>query len=149
MRKLIIPGEPVAQGRPRFCRVGGFVRAYDPDKSRRYKELVRLVALRQWQGLTPLEGPLALSLLVYRAIPKGFAKKQAQAAAAGELRPITRPDLDNYLKGLKDALKGLAWHDDSQVVAYAPPFGKFYAQNPRVELTVWQLETGADERREE
>ncbi len=31
---LIIPGEPCAQGRPRFSTHGGFVKAYDPAKWR-------------------------------------------------------------------------------------------------------------------
>ena len=35
---LVIPGEAVPQGRPRF----GHGRTYDPPKSRKYKEYVRL-----------------------------------------------------------------------------------------------------------
>ena len=35
-----IPGEPTAQGRPRFSTHGGFVKAYDPEKSRNYKAYV-------------------------------------------------------------------------------------------------------------
>ena len=36
--KLVIYGEPIAQGRPRFTTVNGFARAYDPAKSRNFKE---------------------------------------------------------------------------------------------------------------
>lgn len=42
--KAVVLGEPVAQGRPRFSRQGGFVKAYDLAKSRDYKQYVRLVA---------------------------------------------------------------------------------------------------------
>ena len=42
--KTVILGDPVAQGRPRFSRQGGFVKAYDPAKSRDYKQYFRLVA---------------------------------------------------------------------------------------------------------
>jgi Holliday junction resolvase RusA-like endonuclease len=31
----------------------------------------------------------------------------------------TKPDLDNLVKGLKDAMTGIAWHDDTQVYLYA------------------------------
>ena len=38
--KVVIYGEPVAQGSPRFARVGKYVHAYDPEKSKNYKQLV-------------------------------------------------------------------------------------------------------------
>lgn len=41
---ITIPGEPCAQGRPRFSTAGGFVKAYDPAKSRNYKAYVKLIA---------------------------------------------------------------------------------------------------------
>ncbi|MBB1163667.1 RusA family crossover junction endodeoxyribonuclease [Lacticaseibacillus rhamnosus] len=41
MIRLTIPGNPVPQGRPRFTRIG---RAYDPTKSRNYKQYVKNVA---------------------------------------------------------------------------------------------------------
>ena len=45
--KLVIYGEPVAQGRPRFSRRGNFVTTYDPPKSKAYKALVKRQALTQ------------------------------------------------------------------------------------------------------
>lgn len=140
MIKLVIWGEPVAQGRPRFSTTSGFVKAYDPAKSRSYKHYVRLAAAEQMQGRPLLEGPLLLSFRVYRPIPKSMSKKKATQAESGIIRPITKPDLDNYLKGVKDALKGVVWKDDSQIVGYAEPFGKFYSAKPRVEVEVRQLE---------
>jgi Holliday junction resolvase RusA-like endonuclease len=88
----------------------------------------------------PLEGALALGMCVYRAIPKSFSKRRREAAERGELRPITKPDLDNYVKAAKDALKGVVWADDSQIVDYIEPFGKFYSERPRIEIVVTTLE---------
>lgn len=45
-----IPGEPTAQGRPRFSTHGGFVKAYDPEKSRNYKAYVKLLACEAMSG---------------------------------------------------------------------------------------------------
>ncbi len=135
---LVVYGEPVAQGRPKFSTAGGFVRAYDPAKSRDYKDYIKLAAANQMQGKTPLEGPLELSVRIYRPIPSGMSKKRAAAAERGEIRPTTKPDLDNYLKAIKDALKGICWRDDSQVVAYREPFGKYYSAKPRVEVDVFE-----------
>jgi Holliday junction resolvase RusA-like endonuclease len=137
---IIIQGEPAAQGRPRFTTINGHAQAYDPAKSRNYKEYVRFFAVQQMDGHAPLEGALALSVRVYRQMPKSFSAKKQALAESGGIRPTTKPDIDNYVKGIKDALKGICWHDDSQVVEYIPPFGKYYSNIPRVEVTVKQLD---------
>jgi Holliday junction resolvase RusA-like endonuclease len=139
---LVIPGEPVAQARPRFSSQGGHVRAYDPAKSRDYKQYIRLAASQQMGTTPPLEGALALGMCVYRAIPKSFSKRRRDAAERGEIWPTTKPDLDNYVKAAKDALNGIVWADDSQIVSYIEPFGKFYSDKPRIEITVTQIEGG-------
>jgi len=136
---LTIYGEPVAQGRPKFSTQGGFVRAYDPAKSRDYKDYIRLAAVEQMKDKTPLNGQLALSIRVYRDMPKSMSKKNRPAAEGGMIRPTVKPDLDNYVKGIKDALKSICWKDDSQIVAYKEPFGKYYSVTPRIEITVEEM----------
>jgi len=66
-------------------------------------------------------------------------KSDSGKRADGSLRrsapllPAVRPDLDNYVKAIKDALgawdhkPAIAWFDDGQVVAYDPPLWKVYA----------------------
>lgn len=76
-------------------------------------------------------------LTVYRSTPKSFSKRKASLAEAGEIKPTTKPDVDNYLKGVKDALKGIIWRDDSQVVdVYAR---KRYSARPRIEVKIKEL----------
>ena len=133
---IVIEGEPVAQGRPRYTTKGGYARAYDPAKSRRWKQYVASIALQAMRGNPPMEGALSLSVVVYRSIPKSWSKVKKAKAVSGEIRPITRPDLDNYVKGLKDALSGIVYKDDAQIVDYHEPFGKFYSDKPRVEIEV-------------
>ena len=137
---LIVYGSPVAQGRPKFSTRGGFVRAYDPAKSRDFKDYVRLAAAQQMGDMPLLDGALTLSVRVFRPIPSSMSKKKAALAELGEIRPITKPDLDNYIKGIKDALQGICWKDDSQVVAYVEPTGKYYSSRPRVEVEIGQLD---------
>ncbi|GIO36233.1 hypothetical protein J41TS12_10940 [Paenibacillus antibioticophila] len=134
--QFTIYGEPVAQGRPKFSTAGGFAKAYDPAKSRDYKDYVRLAATEHAPKV-PLEGPIGMVLTVYRSTPKSFSKRRAALAEAGEITPTTKPDVDNYLKGVKDALKGIIWRDDSQVVeVYAR---KRYSTRPRIEVKIKQL----------
>lgn len=137
--KLTIYGEPTAQGRPRASTQGGKARLYDPAKSRDYKQYISTSAKQQIRGDAPLDGALSLSVKVYRSIPKSFSKKKAALAEQGEIRPTTKPDVSNYIKGIEDALNGICWHDDSQIVAYKEPFGKYYSNTPRVEIEVTQL----------
>jgi len=56
-------------------------------------------------------------------------------------RPIRRGDLDNYNKVMFDALKGLAWLDDSQVVEIHS-FREDDKDNPRVDFLVYEVEKG-------
>jgi len=136
MIAFTVYGEPVAQGRPRASTASGHVRLYDPAKSRDYKDYVRLAAAEHAPSKL-LEGPLAVMVTAYRSIPKSFSKKKAAAAEAGEVYPTSKPDADNYLKGVKDALKGVMWVDDSQVVdAYAR---KRYSFKPRIEVKIRQI----------
>lgn len=139
--KFIVYGDPVAQGRPRFSTAGGFARAYDPAKSRDYKDYIRLAAAEQMRGNPPFEGPLALSVRVFRPTPKQFSNKKAGIAEQMHIRPTTKPDLDNYVKCIKDALKSVCWHDDSQVVAYTEPFGKYYSVTPRIEIEITEIDS--------
>ncbi|MEY9096323.1 RusA family crossover junction endodeoxyribonuclease [Paenibacillus sp. RC84] len=129
-------GEPVAQGRPKFSTVGGFVKAYDPKKSRDFKDYVKLAA-SEHRPTSLLEHPLILEVNVYRSMPKSFSKKKALAAEDGLVLPITKPDIDNYVKGIKDALKGIIWKDDSQVADLIAR--KRYSSTPRIEITIKPL----------
>lgn len=134
----VVLGDPVAQGRPRFSRQGGFVKAYDPAKSRDYKSYVRLIAAQNAPD-SPVEGAIEFSLRIYRAIPKGMPKYKREAAKAGALRPVTKPDVSNVLKGVEDALKGVWYKDDSQIVGFGV-LGKWYDERPRIEIMMRELE---------
>ena len=134
--KIIVPGEPVPQGRPKFT-TKPFVRAYDPPKSAAYKKLVARYAMQQ-KPKHLLLGELAVQIDIYKGTLKSFSKKKAELAEARLLRPTTKPDADNYAKGPLDACKGIIWQDDGQVVDLIAR--KFYSSNPRIEITVTALD---------
>lgn len=133
---ITIPGEPCAQGRPRISTAGGFPRAYDPAKSRNYKAFVKLIAQEeiQAQGWKYTELPLAVTITAYMSIPSSKSKKFKQAAALGVERPTKKPDIDNIFKCVTDALSGIAYKDDKQIVAAT--VNKWYAEVPRVEVLI-------------
>ncbi|MGM0807551.1 MAG: RusA family crossover junction endodeoxyribonuclease [Bacillota bacterium] len=136
MIQFTIYGEPIAQGRPRASSFGGKVRLYDPKKSKDYKHYIKLSA-SEHAPESLLETALSLEVKIYRPIPKSFSKKNTELAENGVLRPVTKPDADNYLKGIKDGLNKVIWKDDSQIVDVH--VSKYYSNKPRIEVKVVEL----------
>ena len=133
-----IPGDAQAQGRPRAGKTKrGKVVMYDPKESRDYKSYVRLIA-SQHRPKSPLEGQLEVFIKIYRRMPKSITKKRRQAVIEGIHRPITKPDLTNIAKGIEDALNGIIYKDDSQIVDLH--ISKYYSDRPRVEVQIKELE---------
>lgn len=138
MIQFTIYGEPIAQGRPRASTINGNVKMYDPEKSRDYKDYVRLAA-REFSPASLLESALGIQVIVYRSMPKKYSnsKVKSQQAEDGLILPTTKPDADNYLKGIKDALKSVIWKDDSQIVDAM--VRKRYSLKPRIEVSIWEI----------
>lgn len=105
-----VPGRPQGKGRPRFTRSG---HTYTPGSTAEYEERVKL-AYRQAGG-GKLSGFVFVDILAVSTVPKSYTK--AQKAAAFDARYVPKkPDCDNIAKIILDALNGLAYDDDAQVV---------------------------------
>ncbi len=128
-----VEGEPVAQGRPRFSSKNKVKRAIDPPASRYYKMLVSHTAQKH-KPKEPIEGPLEMYIDVCKPLLKSFSKAKREAAINQEILPIGRPDVDNYAKGIKDALNGIMYKDDSQIVKLT--VRKYYAEVPKVVVKI-------------
>ena len=125
--------EPVPKGRPRFSKVGGFVRSYTPKKTSDYETQVKAIA-QSVMAREPLETPLAAFLYFRLPIPKSYPKKRIQACLEGLERPIKKPDLDNLAKSVLDGLNGVVYKDDSQLVSIH--ITKVYDHNPGVDIMI-------------
>lgn len=138
MIQFTVYGNPVAQGRPRAGRTkSGEVVMFDPGKSKDYKRYVSMVA-SQHKPQKLIESAVALTVKVYRPIPGSWSKVKQQKAAEGQLRPISKPDLSNYIKGVEDAIEGVILKNDSQVIDYWES-GKWYSHQPRIEVAIKEL----------
>lgn len=120
---------PVAKARPRVTVQNGKARAYTPAKTKQSEWAIKQSFLATYADAAPLEGPLELSVLVILPMPKSIPKKR-QATA----KPTARPDVDNYLKTVLDALNTLAWKDDAQVTSAV--IIKNYGEPPRWMISV-------------
>ena len=63
----------------------------------------------------PFEGPLRLSVIFYMPRPKSHIGKRGVFPGAPKY-PSVRPDTTKLLRALEDALNGIVWKDDAQVV---------------------------------
>ena len=108
---IFIPGDPVAQPRPKVSTRGGFARAYVDAKHpiHAYKQAIRLAYVNA--GGDVLGGPVHVSISCWFARPKSHSKKRSDAPEP----KVTKPDVDNLAKAILDALNGVAYEDDSQV----------------------------------
>ena len=142
---IIIPGEPVAKGRPRIGtnRHTGRAIAFTPARTVRAEATIAHFAAQAMAGRDLLTGPLMVIITAYRSkgMPGSATAKEGtkartcyDAAEAGTLKPITKPDADNYLKTVCDALNGVVYHDDAQITDIT--IRKRYSSQPRLEIHI-------------
>src|SRR5438874_208625 len=100
-----IPCNPVAQPRQRHRVVTSksgkaFATNYTPrsDPVQAFKAQVRLAVRQIWQG-EPWTGPISLVAILVFPRPKRLGK-------GGRVWHTSRPDCDNCIKAIKDAIKG-------------------------------------------
>ena len=109
MNIIIIPGDPVGKGRPRFSRFG---RARTPQKTREWETRAAWIARAAWQG-APLAGPVRVIVEVVHKRPKTLQRRKDP----DERIPngSSRQDVDNVAKAALDSVQGVCYHNDNQV----------------------------------
>ena len=128
-----IPGEPCGKGRPRFT---GRI-AYTPKKTASYENLVKLAYKQKNHDFSFGTVPVAMTVEACLAIPKSASKKKQEQMQDGEVLPTKKPDFDNIAKIIGDALNGIAYHDDSQIVGFS--LIKRYDERPRVVVHIKEV----------
>ena len=131
---IVIAGPPTAKGRPRMTRRGI---TYTPAATRKYEAHGRLAAQQAMDGRPPITGPVHATVTVELPVPACWSVRRHDAAVRGEVRPTTRPDVDNYCKSAMDAINGIVIADDSLVVELIAV--KRYAVVPRLAITITPL----------
>ena len=136
-------GNPRGQGRPRATARGGFASVYKDPKSRTYEASIAKAAKAMMGERRPLEGPLSVSMRFRMPIPKSATKRARLAMAAGEIAHTAKPDTSNMTKAVEDALNGVAFIDDSQIVRSFCT--KVYSDKPGVDVRVEPFAPQGDE----
>jgi Holliday junction resolvase RusA-like endonuclease len=134
---VVLRGEPVGWQRTglRVITPRGkkpFAVPYTPAQTRQYQAALALAAKVAARGRL-LDGALKLTVTAFMGVPASWSKKKRDAALAGVVRPTGKPDFDNLAKQV-DALKGIVWHDDAQVVDARVI--KIYGEEPMLKIEV-------------
>lgn len=137
MITIELPGQPIAKGRPRVTTRGGYARTYTPIKTRSYEARLQAAALDVMGDAPPLDGPLVVHAWAYFEPSKSWPEWKRQAAIGGSIEHTLRPDLDNLVKTI-DALNGIVWADDAQIVRLMAI--KSYSLEPRFVVTVTEAD---------
>lgn len=139
MINFSIPGPPQGKARPRVVRTkNGASLTYTPDKTVRYEELVRIRYQAAAHGFKFADGAQVCVQITARfPIPQSKSKKLKAAMLEGKIKPTKKPDSDNIIKIICDALNGLAYKDDAQVVLTQA--AKEYDDDPRVDVRMWEV----------
>jgi Holliday junction resolvase RusA-like endonuclease len=132
--EFTVPGDPRGKGRPRFSRVGKFTKTYTDAKTKEYEVKARLFASMAMNGHEPLTTPIAVFMVINVAIPASYSKKRKEACLLGVEMPCKKPDIDNIAKGILDAMNGIVYKDDIQVVRLT--LHKNYSTDPSVYIMV-------------
>ena len=107
---IVIEGKIKGKARPRVYNG----HAFTPKDTVNYENWVKLCY--QQQGGKLLQGSIRANIIAYYKIPKSYSKKRVQAIREGKEYPQKKPDIDNCIKVILDALNGIAYEDDKQVV---------------------------------
>lgn len=124
-------GKPVPQGSMKAFVIEG--RAHltsDSKKTMPFRQEVGWMALRALEGLEQpfcaKHEPVWVRLVFFFAKPPSAKKSRT--------RPVTKPDIDKLCRSCFDAMTGVMWHDDAQIVNVLAE--KHFDTNERVEITV-------------
>ena len=123
MIDIVFHGTPIGKSRPRFGRTkAGGVVTYTPQKTRDYERALKSFAQVAMIGKTMLEGPVKVTITAY------FSHKTKTGWH------VSRPDLDNIIKAVLDALNEIVFDDDAAVCEIVA--SKKYDNEERIEVQV-------------
>ena len=128
---IIVKGKVRGKARPRKGKHG----FYTPNDTKSYEESIKREYIKQCNK--KLDGPVEFILYIYKTKAK-FTKKEKALIEEDKCWCITKPDTDNVVKLVLDALNGIAYKDDNQVVKITA-FKKWTLDDERIEFIIQEI----------
>ncbi len=130
--EILVPGNAQGKARPRMNTRTG--RAYTPPKTKNYEYEIKQWFVHTYPQYEILQGRLKVTIIAYFSVPESTSQKKAIQMLQNEISPTKKPDIDNIVKAVLDALNGLAYRDDTQVTIMNVE--KVYADQPKVYVKI-------------
>lgn len=111
---FLVYGKPQGKQRPRFSRISKTV--YTPTNTAKYEKQIAKAYTESGGKCIPADCYVSVSVSAFFPVPKSYSKKKREDCLERILRPDKKPDMDNILKVVLDALNEVAYEDDKQVV---------------------------------
>ncbi|GMB10226.1 MAG: RusA family crossover junction endodeoxyribonuclease [Candidatus Improbicoccus devescovinae] len=138
--KFTVNGKPRGKERPRICLRQGKCFAYTPQKTSEYEENIRKSFRKNFKNkLFEKNIPLEAVITAFYPIPKGISKSKFSEMQNDEILPTKKPDCDNVIKIILDALNGVCYEDDAQICNLK--FEKHYSNMPSVRVEISEIDT--------
>ena len=135
---LEIPGKPQGKARARtfYNSKLGKMQSITPENTVLYENLIKHCYLETKCEPFLDKVPLEVEITACFPIPKSATKKDRERIKLMEYYPTKKPDADNIAKVVCDALNGLAYKDDAQVIDLTvhKRFG-----DPKVIVKIWEM----------
>jgi Holliday junction resolvase RusA-like endonuclease len=128
-------GTPQPAGSKRH--VGGGRIIESNAKAGGWKDKVAQTAGELRDGAPLMRGPLEARFTFFRARPKGHLKKDGCVKDSAPEYPTTKPDTTKLVRGTEDALSGVVYADDAQIVRALHE--KAYGSVEGVHIEIWEL----------
>jgi len=128
-----LAGPPRGKGRGRAVSTPSGARVFTDDKTRTYESQLRFAGQQEMRNTLPTALPVKVTVEARFQIAASWSRKKRAAALGGQIRPTSTPDADNLLKIL-DALNGIVWVDDRQIVEAT--VRKIYSEHPGLTIAV-------------
>lgn len=92
---------------------------YTPSQTVAYEDLVAIKCREAMahSGNERYTGPVCVTIYALYPIPKSCTRAERAKMLDAKIRPLVKPDVDNISKIVCDALNGVAYDDDKQIVA--------------------------------
>lgn len=91
------------------------LRAYTPQETKDYESLIQQYFLLKYPKYKPFENRVSVTITAHFPIPKNTNKKNRELMLKNEISPTKKPDIDNIVKIILDALNKIAFKDDNQI----------------------------------
>ena len=108
-----VPGKIIGKGRPRINSYTGSV--YTPTRTKDYETLVEQYFMLKYPRFKPFEGRVQVEISAFFEIPKSAKNADKELMLDNKINPTKKPDIDNIVKIVLDAMNGIAFYDDTQI----------------------------------